>query len=346
MCNIAGYNGTKNAAPILIDMIKKQENFDGGLSTGIATVHEGKLYYAKVLGNADDLVAKTDALNLPGTIGIIHSRPDDDFFVNAHPFIAEDEKTALVENGVVFRNEELMKLRDDITHRLLECGVEFYSAKITDRIGGNQLLPDGRCVSYDDVYVRYIEYLRKNGTTDYVKAMTKASTDMFSDSVYLLLSANEPDNIFVSRMSRPMNIMKTDDGCYLSTSQLAFPENENIHYIKTLPQMKTSSVTKDGFDISGEDIGGANVVDYTKEEYKNFTEEIRKKLTDKPWPMDGLGGGIFVRNTSTDLVHPNVKAVYDALWQFKKEGILKMEDRNHELSWLPGRTLKRTFFWI
>ena len=110
--------------------------------------------------------------------------------------------------------------------------------------------------------------------------------------------------------------------------------------------MKTSVVTKSGFTFSEENIKGGNVVDYTEEEYKNFTEEIRKKLADKPWPMDGLGGGIFVRNTSIDLVHPNVKAVYDALWQFKQEGILKMEDRDHELSWLPGRTLKRTFFWI
>lgn len=346
MCNIAGYNGTKNAAPILIEMIKKQENFDGGLSTGIATVHEGKLYYAKILGNADDLASKTDALNLPGTIGIIHSRPDDDFFVNAHPFIAENEKTALVENGVVFRTEKLVKLRDEITDTLLKDGVDFYSAKITDRIGGNQILPDGRCVSYDDIYARYIEYLRKQGITDYVKAMTKASTEMFSDSVYLLLSAFSPDNIYVSRMTRPMNIMKTNEGCYLSTSQLAFPDAENIEYIKSLPQMKTSAVTKDGFTVSDEDIGNANVVDYTEEEYKNFTKEIRKKLENKPWPMDGLGGGIFVRNTSPDLVKPNVKAVYDALWELKKEGVLKMEDKDHELSWLPGRILKRTFFYI
>ena len=346
MCNISGYAGTKRAAPILIEMLKKQEFFDGGLSTGIATVHEGKLYWAKILGSADDLAKKTDALNLPGTVGIIHSRPDDDFFVNAHPFIGEDEKTALVENGNVFRDERLIKIRDDIINTLLDDGVDFYSAKETDRIGGNQLLPDGRCVSYDDVYVRYIEYLRKNYTTDYMKAMTKASTDMFSDSVYLLISTNSPDNIYVSRMTRPMNIMKTDDGCYLSTSQLAFPEAENIEYIKSLPQMKTSCVTKDGFAVSQEDIGNAIVVDYTKKEYESIKNEIRKKLEDKPWPMDGMGGGIFVRNTSPDMVRPNVKAVYDALWELKKEGVLKMEDKDHELSWLPGRILKRTFFYI
>ena len=68
MCNIAGYTGSRRAAPILLEMIKKQEYIDGSLSTGIATIYEGKLYTAKVLGNADTLIEKTDALNFPGTI--------------------------------------------------------------------------------------------------------------------------------------------------------------------------------------------------------------------------------------------------------------------------------------
>ena len=47
MCIIAGYSGNKPAAPILIEMLKKAEYIDGGLSTGIATIHEGKLYMRK-----------------------------------------------------------------------------------------------------------------------------------------------------------------------------------------------------------------------------------------------------------------------------------------------------------
>lgn len=74
MCNIAGYVGTKRAAPILIDMIKREEGLDGGFYTGIATIHEGKIYYAKLTGDADKLVAMTNAPSLPGTVGIIHSR--------------------------------------------------------------------------------------------------------------------------------------------------------------------------------------------------------------------------------------------------------------------------------
>ena len=44
MCNIAGYAGKCAAAPILIEMLRKEEGFDGGFYTGIATVHEGKIH--------------------------------------------------------------------------------------------------------------------------------------------------------------------------------------------------------------------------------------------------------------------------------------------------------------
>ena len=61
MCNMAGYAGIKDAAPILIEMLKRQEGFEGGYSSGIATFHEGKIYYAKIVGDTDRLVALTEA---------------------------------------------------------------------------------------------------------------------------------------------------------------------------------------------------------------------------------------------------------------------------------------------
>ena len=75
MCNIAGYAGDRQAAPILLEMLRAQQDFDGGLSTGVATIHEGKLHYRKLVGNVDDLIRNTDVLELPGSIGISHSRP-------------------------------------------------------------------------------------------------------------------------------------------------------------------------------------------------------------------------------------------------------------------------------
>ena len=75
MCNIAGYAGGRPAAPILLEILRRQEPFDGNMSTGVATSHEGKLHYRKMVGSGADLIKNTDVLDLPGTIGIAHSRP-------------------------------------------------------------------------------------------------------------------------------------------------------------------------------------------------------------------------------------------------------------------------------
>ena len=97
MCNIAGYAGTKQAAPILINMLKKQQYFDGGMSCGIATIHNGRLYYRKVIGDVDTLVNTTDALYLPGTVGIAHTRPGGSphVYSYAHPFVNIEETMAV-----------------------------------------------------------------------------------------------------------------------------------------------------------------------------------------------------------------------------------------------------------
>lgn len=107
MCNIAAYAGGKQAAPILIEMLKKQQDYDGGMSTGIATIHEGKLHWRKVVGDVDTLLRETDALSLPGTIGIAHTRPSGtpETYELAHPYVSMDERTALVSNGLTPQNQ-------------------------------------------------------------------------------------------------------------------------------------------------------------------------------------------------------------------------------------------------
>lgn len=50
MCIITGYVGSKQAAPILIDMMRKAEGLDGGHYTGIATIHDGIMHYRKLEG--------------------------------------------------------------------------------------------------------------------------------------------------------------------------------------------------------------------------------------------------------------------------------------------------------
>ena len=70
MCNIAGYVGERSAAPILIEMMRREEGFDAGFYTGIATIHEGKIHYRKITGDLDTLLKNTDAASLPGNIAV------------------------------------------------------------------------------------------------------------------------------------------------------------------------------------------------------------------------------------------------------------------------------------
>ena len=130
MCIIAGYSGFKKAAPILIEMLKKTEYIDGGLSTGIATIHEGKLYMRKVLGDVDTLLRETDALDLPGTTGIIHSRTMNDFISCAHPFMSADNKLAVVENGTTLGtgSKEFFDKETEIMNGFLARGMQPHSS--------------------------------------------------------------------------------------------------------------------------------------------------------------------------------------------------------------------------
>lgn len=88
MCGIVGFTGKQNAAPILLDGLKKLE-YRGYDSAGIAVEHDGVISLSKVSGRIANLCEKTeDGKNLPGFSGIGHTRwathgaPTD---VNAHP---------------------------------------------------------------------------------------------------------------------------------------------------------------------------------------------------------------------------------------------------------------------
>ena len=97
MCNIAGYIGPDRAAPILLKMREREEVFDAGCYTGIATVHEGKLHWRKVVGSVKSLIERTDAMDLPGNVGIIHGRtPGRGNWTWAHPFVNPEESFAYV----------------------------------------------------------------------------------------------------------------------------------------------------------------------------------------------------------------------------------------------------------
>ena len=153
MCVLAGFVGDQPAAPILLDMLRREEGLGGGYYTGVATIHEGRLHYAKVVGDVATLVAETDAQQLPGTVGIAHSRTksggDREW---AHPFVHDERGLAYVANG-------FMGVFADTTDKvgagnaLLRAGYRFPSAA-PEPIGTYPVLEDGACVHMSDVMCR------------------------------------------------------------------------------------------------------------------------------------------------------------------------------------------------
>src|SRR5262245_16101009 len=101
MCGIVGYIGSKRAAPIIVEGLRKLE-YRGYDSAGIA-IHDGKgIEIVRTLGKLIKLSEALDKRTLSGETGIghtrwaTHGRPSE---INAHPHAAGP--VAVVHNGII-----------------------------------------------------------------------------------------------------------------------------------------------------------------------------------------------------------------------------------------------------
>ena len=225
MCNIAGYVGSRDAAPILIEMMKKQEGWGGGYYTGLATIdEEGKMQHAKITGDTKRMLDYTDAANLRGTVGILHSRSKsggDDLW--SHPFIGTGGKLAYVANGAYGIFKDRSDERTEI-FRMLEDGGYHSRSRTVKQVGHYPTMPDGTSAHMSDIMAQYITKLIDDGY-DASAAMDEAFCTMPSEIVGLSLYEYEPDCIIWSRINQPMMIGFADHGTYLATTALAFPDD-------------------------------------------------------------------------------------------------------------------------
>src|SRR3954467_1224596 len=113
MCGIVGYVGRSEAAPILLDGLRRLE-YRGYDSAGVAIVDGDKVETRKCAGRIAEL-GKLMAERPPsGTYGISHTRwathgkPTDQ---NAHPHFDASGRLALVHNGVI---ENYQALKDQL----------------------------------------------------------------------------------------------------------------------------------------------------------------------------------------------------------------------------------------
>ena len=138
MCGIVGVLGDHEAAPILVEALKRLE-YRGYDSAGIATVHAGKLDRRRAIGK---LVNLSDTLvhdPLRGKSGIGHTRwathgaPSE---LNAHPH--RSGPVAVVHNGII---ENYRALREDLAKSGITPATETDSETIA--LMAHKLMQDG-----------------------------------------------------------------------------------------------------------------------------------------------------------------------------------------------------------
>ena len=287
MCNIAGYTGPKRASPVLLEMIRREEMWDGNQSTGIATVSGGKIFCEKTVGNSDVLLSTTDAENLPGNTGIIHSRPTGNFTSHAHPFCDSEKLLACVYNGI--SRDVVCDAINDNYNRILsylkDKGYSFSSE--TDGFEGDELVSfygEGsareRVVHISELRALYTAQRISEGVS-VPQALADASSEMPGDIVSVMLHKNTPDTIFVCRITRPMVAAVCEGETYIATTRFAFPDDIKPVYVTEIPCGAVCEITAGGIKITPAKLSSVATQQITPYIYKTAYDRILELLTQR-----------------------------------------------------------------
>jgi glucosamine--fructose-6-phosphate aminotransferase (isomerizing) len=115
VCGIVGCLLQENTvAPVILDSLKRLE-YRGYDSVGIATIDKGRLYIKKDAGAIDDVDRILNLGDLPGRIGLGHTRwatHGAPLTINAHPHVDCQGKIAIIHNGII---ENFTQLREELS---------------------------------------------------------------------------------------------------------------------------------------------------------------------------------------------------------------------------------------
>ncbi len=275
MCGIVGYTGTQQAAPILLDGLKKLE-YRGYDSAGLAVLNDGTIKVDKVSGRIANLCELTgDGKDCPGTTGIGHTRwathgaPTD---TNAHPHLSNDGRFAIVHNGII---ENYIALREE----LIEKGYHFDSETDTE------------------VIVHLIEMYYKG---DLRRAVIKTSARLSGSYALGVICTEKPDTIVVAREASPLIlgvgagenffasdvtalVANTRNAIYLDDGEFAELTPEEVKVFDAAGQTITKKISRITWDIEAAEKGG-----YEHFMLKEIIEQPRAvKATVAPRIKDG-----------------------------------------------------------
>ena len=275
MCGIVGYvslgqvaDGKKfdhSAYDVVLEGLRRQE-YRGYDSAGVAVIGDEGIEFRKKSGKLVNLEAEVAANPMTeSTIGIGHTRwathggPTDN---NAHPHVVDNDRLAVVHNGII---ENFAELRAE----LLEEGVTFLSQTDTE-IAANLIA---------SIY-------NKLESKDLTEAIRLASNRLEGAFTILAIHTDHPDRVVATRRNSPLVIGLGENENFLGSDVSGF-----IDYTKKAVEMgQDQIVTITGTDYSIIDFEGfpAHGKEFTIEwdtaavEKGGFDSFMEKEIHEQP----------------------------------------------------------------
>ncbi|CAB1245141.1 Glutamine--fructose-6-phosphate aminotransferase [isomerizing] [Ruminococcaceae bacterium BL-6] len=208
MCGIVGYIGDEQAAPILLDGLKKLE-YRGYDSAGVAVYNGRSLEVVKAKGRLKVLSGLLDGGKKPaGTVGIGHTRwathgkPSD---VNSHPQVSDSGKFAVVHNGII---ENYLEIKET----LLKKGVSFVSETDTE------------------VIAQMLEYYYRGDVLDAVIRVLRKVEGSYALGI---ICADDPERIYAVRKDSPLIVgLGNGENFIASDIPAILSKTRNIYRLK------------------------------------------------------------------------------------------------------------------
>lgn len=222
MCGIVGYIGKKQAAPVLLDGLKKLE-YRGYDSAGVAVLNpDGEIEIVKAKGRLKVLSDMTDGgKSVKGVCGIGHTRwathgePSEN---NAHPHCNDEKTIAAVHNGII---ENYIELKD----KLIRRGYTFYSQTDTE------------------VATKLVDYYYKK-YGDRLRAISEFALRVRGSYALAVIYKDLPDTIFAIRKDSPMIIGSAGGETFLASDVPAILNyTRKVYYMDNL---QIACLEKDG----------------------------------------------------------------------------------------------------
>ncbi|MGC6412326.1 MAG: glutamine--fructose-6-phosphate transaminase (isomerizing) [Candidatus Puniceispirillaceae bacterium] len=261
MCGIVGQIGDQNAAPILLDALKRLE-YRGYDSSGIAAISETGLAVSRAVGKLAELDAKLNGSPLSGHLAIGHTRWATHGGVteaNAHPHMAGD-KIAIVHNGII---ENYAELRAELSTK----GISF--ASDTD----------------SEVLAHLFDIALSSGLTP-EKAIASVLDQIEGAYALAAISTDYPDSMMVARNASPLAIGLGDGESFIASDAAAMAHlTRRIIYLKDGDYAVIRKGEAEIFDLSGAPanreviITTASPILVDKAGYRHFME---KEIHEQP----------------------------------------------------------------